>query len=377
MLRKLATIGVVGIVLTLSVVFAAIAPSYAEKGGNGNNNNNNNKGQKVEICHRDSDVKQPYGSKRIEVDTSAVGGRGNGNSDHSSHEGPVPSSESEAQAIKNQHGQTGKWGDIIPPVDGVTNGMNWDTVGKAIWHNNCQYPKVATADVEVLPATCSTAEQLKYKGVKNATETQSSTKDGVFGPRSYSVSFVANEDSLFSGEKSSLTFSGQLKGVSDGRECIPQAPLVASASIKTIAATCESAEQLKYDGIDNASWSGTPDGTFGGAYHVVATAANGAFFIAGDGVNGDRTAKSFDGTLNPILTEGCVLGDTDEEPTTPPAEETPVETPAETPTQQKAPAVLPDTSSATPLAFTAIIAATTGVILSAGYALRRTLAPKF
>jgi hypothetical protein len=91
--------------------------------------------KKVLICHRDNNAKQPYGPKRIEVAESAVDGTGKG--DHfEEHVGPIASTESEAEQMKKDKIE---WGDIIPPIEGVHGGLNWDAEGQAIWNNDCQF----------------------------------------------------------------------------------------------------------------------------------------------------------------------------------------------------------------------------------------------
>lgn len=99
---------------------------------------------KVEICHRDNNVNKPYGPKRIEVSANAVDSEGN--SDHMSHTGPIATSKSYAQYLKD-HDM--KWGDIIPAVPGVTDGLNWNEQGQAIWNNDCQYVKDQESTVTV------------------------------------------------------------------------------------------------------------------------------------------------------------------------------------------------------------------------------------
>lgn len=94
---------------------------------------------KVQICHRDNNVNQPYGPKRDEVSVSSIFS----NNGHDDHNGPVATSVAVAQALKNNHQN---WGDIIPPfyykVGNTTHfyaGQNWTTDGQAIWGNDCQY----------------------------------------------------------------------------------------------------------------------------------------------------------------------------------------------------------------------------------------------
>ena len=82
-------------------------------------------GRNIPICHRDRNVKQPYGPKIIKVDDSSVLKK----SGHSSHLGPVWS-----------EGMVSGWGDIIPPFQyeekgqtKIFTGLNWTDEGKAIW----------------------------------------------------------------------------------------------------------------------------------------------------------------------------------------------------------------------------------------------------
>lgn len=92
---------------------------------------------KVTICHRTNSVTNPY--VKINVDVAAVDGHGN--NDHSHHTGPVATSQTVAQSLKDSKT---KWGDIIPPVSGVTAGLNWTAEGQAIYHNNCKYVTTPT-----------------------------------------------------------------------------------------------------------------------------------------------------------------------------------------------------------------------------------------
>jgi hypothetical protein len=89
--------------------------------------------KKVTICHRDNNVKQPWGPKAITVAAEAADGVGD--KDHAHHTGPVPTTEAEAQALKDAKT---KWGDIIPPHDDFA-GLNWTAQGQAIYNNDCQF----------------------------------------------------------------------------------------------------------------------------------------------------------------------------------------------------------------------------------------------
>ncbi len=81
---------------------------------------------KVAICHATASVAHPY--VRITVKQDAVDGdlSGRGGSDHfGEHVGPIGPLAS------------GEWGDIIPPIPGVHEGLNWDDRGAAIHANGC------------------------------------------------------------------------------------------------------------------------------------------------------------------------------------------------------------------------------------------------
>lgn len=107
-------------------------------------------------------------------------------------------------------------------------------------------------------------------------------------------------------------WSNGVKKGSDGRllqkldgGCKPKAKYDASASISTNPATCTTPEMLVYGEIQNATWSGTPDGTQGpGSYSTTATGNSGPpphLFPAGPGVSPDGTTKSFSGQLSGTL----------------------------------------------------------------------------
>ena len=91
----------------------------------------------VTICHRTNATKNPY--VRITVKQSAVdgiNGKGEGQGDHyGQHTGPVWT-----PGMPNG----GEWGDIIPPISGVHDGLNWNDAGRAIFEAGCAI--VGTAD---------------------------------------------------------------------------------------------------------------------------------------------------------------------------------------------------------------------------------------
>ena len=78
---------------------------------------------KVVICHRDSNLRQPYGPRAIVVSVDSIVKEQNG---HASHTGPV------WQPLPDT---PETWGDIIPPFyyadDGVTKYFEGLKIGRA------------------------------------------------------------------------------------------------------------------------------------------------------------------------------------------------------------------------------------------------------
>lgn len=181
---------------------------------------------KVTICHRTNSVTNPY--VEITVDEDAVdgqAGKSKGQPDHyGEHKGPVATSEEVAQGYKDDKIE---WGDIIPPVPGYHEGLNWTEEGQAIYNNGCNFegedsdPVVASASVTIVPATCESGDILVYGDIEYATF--SGTADGTEGPDTYSVVATAGEGAVFvDGEtlSSELVLEGDLDGPLTGDDCV-------------------------------------------------------------------------------------------------------------------------------------------------------------
>jgi len=157
---------------------ADLNPSYGHVGSTlidwaaNEGNNCDDEDGKAEICHRDANANQPYGPKRIEVNYSAIDG--DGESDHMGHTGPV------FPGV----GEDGKWGDIIPPVEGVTDGLNWTAEGQAIYNNNCQIPEdeVEPIDLDLLKTDQGDAPLgdvvFKLEGADDFSQTEETNASG-------------------------------------------------------------------------------------------------------------------------------------------------------------------------------------------------------
>jgi len=132
---------------------------------------------KVRICHRANAVNNPYQNNEVAI--SAVDGAGSG--DHYlEHQGPPATSEAVAQALKDAKIA---WGDIIPPVPGVHDGLNWTPEGQAIWNNACEYvtstPTATGTATQTATATATATEPATTPtAVATATETVTVTPTG-------------------------------------------------------------------------------------------------------------------------------------------------------------------------------------------------------
>jgi len=85
---------------------------------------------KVDICHATSAVVNPY--NKISVSTNAADGGGDNGDHFDEHNGPI------FDPLTNVNGDD--WGDIIPPIAGAHNGLNWTAQGQAIYNTrDCAY----------------------------------------------------------------------------------------------------------------------------------------------------------------------------------------------------------------------------------------------
>jgi hypothetical protein len=106
----------------------------------------NHTGQKYTICHRTNSDTNPY--VVITPDEAAVDGAAPGKGDHFlEHVGPVWNGTLKKAKIE--------WGDIIPPVPGHHEGLNWTIEGRAIYNNGCA-PTVVTTTTSSTSTTSTT-----------------------------------------------------------------------------------------------------------------------------------------------------------------------------------------------------------------------------
>ncbi len=144
--------------------------AVATPGGQPGNEDN------VTICHRTNSVTNPY--VVITVDQSSVDGdlgNNKGRGDHfAEHLGPV--FDPEADYPKPMSGD--EWGDIIPPIEGIHDGLNWTPEGIAFYENGCNVPGPSPSESEssetASPSESETTDEGNPPSSAKPTETSSS-----------------------------------------------------------------------------------------------------------------------------------------------------------------------------------------------------------
>lgn len=113
-----------------AVVLSPVVATTAVSADHNENHNND----RVYICHATNSADNPYVYQQVNV--SSVDGVGNG--DHYvQHNAPVvPTSLAHAATLKDQGIE---WGDIIAPVPGFHNGLNWNAQTEAFLASGCQF----------------------------------------------------------------------------------------------------------------------------------------------------------------------------------------------------------------------------------------------
>ena len=118
---------------------------------------------KVTICHRTNSVTNPYTLNTVDVASVNGVDDDHGQGDHYVlHIGPVFDPAKQYQPPMKGD----EWGDIIPPVEGVHLGLNWDAAGQAIWSNGC---------TPVTPPTTTATEPTTTTTEPSTTTTEPST----------------------------------------------------------------------------------------------------------------------------------------------------------------------------------------------------------
>jgi hypothetical protein len=162
---------------------------------------------KITLCHRTNSNINPY--VQITVDTGAadgIAGNSGNQPDHfDEHQGPVWNPTLKAQKIE--------WGDIIPPIEGVHDGLNWTTEGQLIYNNNCEpadlpEPSPPTVLASIVPCTVNSDTNDSIS--TSVTNTDDLTEESV----AYTISLSSQTKflNLDDGQTGSVLFDGLTVG---------------------------------------------------------------------------------------------------------------------------------------------------------------------
>ena len=160
-------------------------------------------GDKVMICHATSAIVNPYNKINVSVKAAdGISGNSGNSADHyGQHKGSI------FDPAVNDNGDD--WGDIIPPIFGAHDGLNWTTLGQTIYNNpDCEVPAAPTAVAVIVP--CVPDSGASDVVTVEVTNTDDDSDDSV----QYSVQLGGQTKmiTLADGDSGSVAFSGLTAG---------------------------------------------------------------------------------------------------------------------------------------------------------------------
>jgi hypothetical protein len=109
---------------------------------------------KITICHRTNAVSNPY--VVIDVDIASADGLANEQGNQADHYGEHVGLVFDPEAEYTPPMSGDEWGDIIPPIEGAHDGLNWTDEGIAIWENGCAIPTPTPSETTPTPTPTGT-----------------------------------------------------------------------------------------------------------------------------------------------------------------------------------------------------------------------------
>lgn len=149
-----AAIGLSGLLLGSSALIAGTAGATSP---------NLETDHKIRICHRTNSESNPYTSNEVDIaSANGMGGSGDHYLNHTGPIGPIAGAD---------------WGDIIPPIAGSHDGLNWTTAGQAIWNNDCNLVPTTTSTTTTTTTAPSSTTTSTTTTAPSSTTTSTTTTE--------------------------------------------------------------------------------------------------------------------------------------------------------------------------------------------------------
>lgn len=249
---------------------------------------------KITVCHRTDSETNPYTMPTVSYDAATGQLKDNGQGDHTTHTGDV---------WYPGHPKEPKWGDIIPPIPGLFDGLNWTIAGQAIYNNDCNPipAEVTPADV-TFHDVCGTENDTytipDMLGVDYQIDGVTVDAGAFAGSGTVTVTAVAQDNFTLTGSTQwSHTFTDE--DCSSVITPVQPQPTPPVCDDQTYVFNFDAPEHYHYEVNDETLTSGTSFNADGSTLTVTA--------VADEGFNFGDAQSSWDYTLTPAT--GCGGGE--------------------------------------------------------------------